>query len=492
VKRWPGLLLTLVALGACSMEPAYHRPAMPVPPSWPVGDAYLKQSEAALPAYSYRDVFGDPRLRAVIEQALANNEDVRQAVANIATARAQYRIQRAELLPQLDASASYKRSGSADGTSEQTQVEASVASYELDLFGRVRSLTGAARDRYFASESAARATRLTLVADVADAWLQYAADTSLLDVARQTADAARESVRLTQRRLDGGIAPRSDVRQAEIVLHTAEADIASQTTAVAQDLNALQLLAGSQVDVANLPRSIEDAGARLAEVPAGLDSSILLRRPDVIEAEWQLRAANAQIGAARAALFPKITLTGLAGLATSGLGALFSGGSFIWQAGAGAGLPIFDGGAGKASVDQSKAQRDAALAVYRKAIENAFADVANTLARRGTIDAQLDAAMAGRFAAADNFHLAELRYRGGITSYLEDLSARQSLYTAERSLASTRLLRATNLVALYRSLGGDALVGLPCETRDEGGQSGLNSSKPTQPATVLRDCRHAP
>lgn len=463
MRRCAAFLLALTALGGCSMAPKFERGALPVPPTWPAGDAYLKQSEAALPSYSYRDVFPDPRLQATIGQALVNNQDVQLAVANIEAARARYRIQRAELLPQLGVGATYRRSDSGNtpndaaggGPRDQFSVDASVAAYELDLFGRLRSLADAERNRYFATEAAARATRLTLVADVADAWLAYAADSSLLAVARQTAEAARESMRLTGRRLQGGVAPRSDVRQAEIVLRTAEADVADLTTAVAQDLNALQLLVGAPVDPALLPPSIEDAAARLVEVPAGLDSTILLRRPDVIDAEFQLRAANAEIGAARAALFPRITLTGLLGFASDALGSLFDNGSFAWQAGGDATYSIFSGGAARANVALSKAQRDAALATYRRAVQSAFADVANTLARRGTIDAQLRASTAGREAAADNARLASLRYRGGIESYVEELAARQALYSAERSLVQTRLLRASNLVALYRSLGGD-------------------------------------
>ena len=461
MKRRAIAALALFAVSACSLEPRYARTELPVPPGWPVGDAYLRQSEAALAGYSYREVFADPRLLAVIERALAQNQDLARAAANIAAARAQYRIQRAELLPQLDAGASYRRSGDdsggggGGGGGSGFSADLSVSGYEIDLFGRLRSLSGAARDRYLASEAGARAVRLTLIADVADAWLAHAADSSLLALARDTAEAARESVRLTNRRLQGGIAPRSDLRQAEIVLRTAEADIAAQTTAVAQNRNALELLTGSPVDPAILPAAIEQAGANLREVPAGIDSSILLRRPDILEAEWQLRAANADIGAARAALFPRITLTGLLGLAAPGLGALFSGGSFSWQAGADASYPIFRAGAGKANVRLSEAQRDVALAQYRKAIQSAYADVANALARRGTIQPQLLAVQGGRDAAADNLHLAGLRYRGGITSYLEELTARQALYSAERNLVEARRLRAANLVALYRALGSD-------------------------------------
>ncbi|MDB5724490.1 MAG: transporter [Novosphingobium sp.] len=449
--------LLAIALAGCSLEPKYTRTELPVPSSWPVGDAYLRQSEAALPSYRWQDVFGDPRLKAVIAQALVNNQDLAVAAANIAAARAQFKIQRAELLPEIDLGASASRRGggaTADGNS--FSLDAGINGYELDLFGRIRSETKAAQNRYFATEAGARATRLTLVSDVADAWLAYATDTSLMRIAERTAANARQSVTLTRTRLDGGIAPRTDLRQAEITLHTAEASIADQTTLVAQDVNALQLLVGAPIDPANLPATIDEAGARLSEVPAGLDSTILLRRPDVVQAEWQLRAANAEIGAARAALFPKISLTTLLGFAAPGLGSLFSSGSFNYSAGVDANYPIFRAGAGKANVALTEAQRDAALGTYRKAIQSAFADVADTLARRGTIDRQLAAAQAGRAAAADNANLAEMRYRGGITSFLESLTAQQALYNAERSLADVQRLRATNLIALYRSLGGEA------------------------------------
>jgi multidrug efflux system outer membrane protein len=462
--RGLALLVPALILAGCSMEPKYAQPTLPVPPSWPVGDAYLAQSEAALPRYAWQDVFADPRLRAIIGQALANNQDLARAAANIVAAREQYNIQRADLLPQLDASAGYRRT---DGGGETTSLGLSVASYELDLFGRVRAEAHAAQDRYFATEAGARATRLTLIADIADAWIAHGSDSSLLGIARRTAATAGEGVKLTRLRLEGGVAPRSDVRQAEITLRTAEADIAAQTTLVAQDRNALELLVGAPVDPVLLPDSIENAAAQIAEVSAGADSSILLRRPDVVQSEWQLRAASADIGAARAALFPRITLTTLLGLASPALGNLFSGDSFSWQAGANASYSIFQAGAGKANVRYQQAQRDAALASYRKAIQNAFTDVADALARRGTIDAQLAATRAGREAAADNAKLSEMRYRGGISSYLESLTAQQALYGAERSLVNVQRLRAMNRVALYRSLGGDSFEPGILDTRSD-------------------------
>ena len=432
-----------------------------VPQHWPSGPAYTDAGTAAAPRYSYRDVLADPRLVALIDTGLAHNQDVALALANIAAARAQYRIQRAALMPQINAGGGWSHAegegtmlGGATVKGNAYLAEGSAA-YELDLFGRVRSLTTAQRARYLASVEAARATRLTLVADIADAWLTYAADASLLTIARNTATAARASVALTTRRVEGGIAPLSDQRQAELTLHGAEADVAAQTTALARDVNALRLLTGAEVAPANLPADIADADTRLAALPAGLDSAVLLRRPDVAEAELSLRAAKANVGAARAGLFPKITLTGVAGVASTALSALFTGGAFAWGTNAAASWPIFNGGATKSAFRLAQAQRDASLAAYRKTIESAFRDVADTLARGGTIDAQLAATTAARDAAADNFRLADRRYQGGVTGWLESLTAQQALYAEEKALVSTRLAAASNRVALYRALGGD-------------------------------------
>jgi multidrug efflux system outer membrane protein len=462
MKRAATLLMLSATLAGCSMEPAYVRPEAPVPLSWPAGDAYLKQSEAALPRVSYRDIFRDPRLQKLIEQALANNRDLRIAAANIAAARAQYRIQRANQLPQVDANAGATvaegRSSTTSGTHSSFSADVGVASFELDLFGRVASLSHAEQDRYFATEAAARATRLTLVGDIADAWLNHAADASLLKIAQDTAASAQSSVKLTQARLDGGIAPRTDLRQAEQVLETARGDVALQTTALAQDVNALQLLVGAPIDTTLLPAAIDEAAPSVAELPAGIDSGILLRRPDVVQAEYQLRAANAEIGAARAALFPRISLTGLLGVASNALTGLFSGGAFGWSAGAIANYPIFNAGAGRAGVQLSQAQRDAAVATYEKAIQTAFRDVADALARRGTITEQLRAATAKASAAQDTYTLTDARYRGGIDPFLTSLDAQRSLYAARRTLVSTQLIEASNLVSLYRALGGDDLL----------------------------------
>ena len=445
------------------MQPAYVRPGPPIPTSWPQGDAYLRQTEATLPAVNYRDIFRDARLQALIEQALTNNRDLMVVAANIAAAREQVRIQRAQQLPQVDATARASADSGGDGENVSTRYDLGVGinAFEIDLFGRLRSLTDVQRNRYFATEAAARATRLALVADIAAAWLTYAADASLLRIAEDTVASAEKSVRLTRARLEGGIAPRTDLRQAEQILEAARADAADQKTALAQDINLLRLLVGAEVDPALLPSSIDQAAGMVRELPAGLDSLVLLRRPDVVEAEYELRAANAQIGAARAALFPRITLTGLLGLTSTSLSGLFSGGAFQWSPGSDVTYSIFQGGAGRANVRFTEAQRNAAVATYQRTIQQAFREVADALARRGTIGEQLSARQSQREAAADTYLLTEARYRNGIESFLGSLDAQRSYYSAQRTLVLSRLEAATNLVELYRSLGGDSLLGTP-------------------------------
>lgn len=452
-------ILALMASACTSMEPAYVRPEAAVPPSWPVGDSYLAQSEAGLPALSYKDIFRDPRLQTLIAQALVNNQDLAAAAANVAAAREQYHIQRANQLPEVNATAGGTVSGEkGGGTSGSYTAGVGVTGFELDLFGRLRSLSHAELQRYFATESGARATRLALVGSIADAWLLYAADSSLLALARETARSAATSVKLTRARLEGGIAPRTDLRQAEGILNAAQADVAAQTTALAQDVNALQLLVGTPIDPKLLSNSIDEATPTIARLPAGLDSTILLRRPDVLEAEYQLRAANAEIGAARAALFPKISLTGLLGLASEALARLFTGGAFGWTAGASATYSIFNGGAARSNVRLTEAQRTAALAVYEKAIQTAFRDVSDALARRGTMLEEVDARQRQAAAAQDNLKLNEARYRAGIDSFLSTLDAQRSYYSSVRTLVATRLEEGQNLVDLYQALGGDELI----------------------------------
>ncbi|WP_157219066.1 efflux transporter outer membrane subunit [Flavisphingomonas formosensis] len=469
-------ITALAALAGCSLQPAYERPSPAVPPAWPQGDAYLRQSEATLPSINYRDIFRDTHLQGLIEQALANNQDLRVALANVASARAQYRVAHAAIFPQIDASGgvTVRRpsdsgtttggtntgtgSSSGDRTTTSYSAEVGTTSFEIDLFGRLRSLSNAAFDEYLGTEAAARAARLTLVAGVANAYLQLAADRSLLAIAVDTEKSAQKSVELTRARLQGGIAPRTDLRQAETILATAQSDQAALTTAVAQDRNALELLVGTPVADTALPASLEAIDGLLAELPAGLDSGILLRRPDVVEAEYSLRAANARIGAARAAFFPRVSLTALAGLASTALSSLFTGGAFTWSVAPSATLPIFDAGANKGNLRYAEAQRDLAIANYRKAIQTAFREIADALARRGTIDRQLAADTKLEEAARDSLFLGTARYREGIDAYLATLDAQRSFYSARQTLTNARLVRAQNLVSLYQTLGGDQLV----------------------------------
>ena len=459
-------LVAVLLAGCMSMEPAYVRPDAAVPASWPVGDVYLRQSEAALPAITFRDIFRDARLQLLIEQGLANNRDLAIAAANIASAREQYRIQRADLYPHLNAAAGVSAQpapSGENGTNADYRAGVSVPAFELDLFGRVRSLTKAELNRYFATEAAARSTRLALVADIANGWLTYAADASILKIAEDTATSARRSVSLTRARLEGGIAPRTDLRQAEQILFAAEATVARQRTALAQDVNLLQLLVGATIDPALLPASIEQAAPTIAALPAGISSLVLLRRPDVMQAEYQLRAANAEIGAARAALFPNISLTGLLGFASNALGKLLSSG-LGWTASAAASMPIFDAGASRSNVHRSVAEREAAAAGYQKSIQTAFREVGDALARQGTAADELRARHAQEASAADNFKLAEARYRAGIDDFLASLDAQRTYYAAQQSLVLMQLDAASNLVDLYRALGGDSLY-LPEEVR---------------------------
>jgi multidrug efflux system outer membrane protein len=471
--RRSAALLALLATGCMSMEPKYARPNPAIPTSWPVGDAYLRQSEADLPALTYKDIFRDPRLQTLIAQALANNRNLAAAAANIVAAREQYRIQRAQQFPQLEAAAGVTVTGERDngdssngsGSSSSGsnivanyQAGLNVPTYELDLFGRLRSLTHVELNRYFATEAGARATRLTLVADVATAWLNHAADSSQLRIDQETVASAERSVRLTRLRLEGGIAPRTDLRQAEQIMSQAQADLARQRTALAQDVNALQLLVGAPIDSALLPGSVDEALGTIAPVPAALDSYVLLRRPDVVQAEYQLRSANAQIGAARAALFPRITLTGLLGFASSALGGLFTGGAFGWSAGADATYTIFQAGAGRANVRLSEAQRSAAIATYQSTIQTAFREVADALARRGSINDEIAARQREQAATADTYRLTDARYRAGIDPFLNVLDAQRSYYLAQQTLVLTKLNAALNIVDLYQAIGGDALL----------------------------------
>lgn len=458
-------------LGGCSMAPAYQRPAAPVPAALPQGPAYpaLQPTDGAVDAIGWHDFFTDPRLQRVIASALSQNRDLRVSVANVAAARAEYRVANAARLPTLTATPAVSRyhgsvsssgyvGGSGDNAATTTDafgVSGGSVAFEIDLWGRVRSLSRAALETWLASEEGTRATRIALIAEVASSWLTVAARADALTVARDTLHSREQTLALARQREAQGIGTVLEVAQAETLEASSRSDIAAYQTALAQATNALQLLVGGTIAVDDLPVSLGDADAVRASLPVGLDSAVLLRRPDVLAAEHQLQAANANIGAARAALFPTISLTGLVGLASGSLGGLFDrGGTFNWGVAGSATQTLFDGGARAGNLAAARARHDAAIASYEKAVQSAFSDVANALARRGTIDAQLSAQQDNLASAQKAAAITEARYRTGVDSWLAALDAARTAYAARQSLIATRLDRATNMVTLYEVLGG--------------------------------------
>ncbi|MDT7933524.1 MAG: efflux transporter outer membrane subunit [Sphingomonadaceae bacterium] len=482
----------LGAITGCSFEPSYERPHTAVPPAWPSGPAY-EAATAGLPAARFADVVRDPKLVAVVNLALAHNQNLAAALANVELARGQYRITRAAQFPAISAGGqlTLAQGGSSaagaivgDEFRSIYSVNLGLAAFELDLFGRLRSQTRAAIANYLATDLGVASTRLTLVAEVANAFLVLAADRSLLRIAEDTQRVAAQSVELTRARLQGGVAPRSDLAQAQTIEATARSAIASQTTQVAQDLNALELLTGVPIPRELQPTGIEEIDGALGDAPAGLSSEILLRRPDVLAAEYRLRGANASIGAARAAFFPRISLTAATGFLSPALAGLFNDNRFTWQVAPSVTVPIFQGGALRGNLAVARGNRNLALAQYQFAIQNAFRDVTNALARRGTIEAQLAADRAREAAALDTLNLTTARYRGGIDPFLTTLDAQRTLFTARQVLVATRLTRAANRIELYRAIGGDELTDpLPLSGRHARAEAARMSPPRSSPAS---------
>ncbi|QXQ05692.1 efflux transporter outer membrane subunit [Sphingosinicellaceae bacterium] len=413
-------------LSGCNLAPAYVRPGLPVAPSLPTGASYGPAASTTQVDLPWREVLTDAKLRTIIDRALANNRDLRVAVANVASARASYRVQRASQLPTIAAggTASYAGGGSASGAVDVFAADVGISSFEIDLFGRLKNLSKAAFETYLGTEAGARNTRLTLIAETATAYATMAADQELLVVAQDTVASTARSLKLTVALNEAGLAGKVDIRSIETTNAQARSDVENATTQVAQDRNALELLVGAPVEDALLPGTLDDLGRGIAKVRVGLSSQVLLGRPDVIEAEHQLVGANANIGAARAAFFPTITLTSAVGFASTALSSLFTGGAFSWSAGPSASLPIF-GGTTRGNLDYSKAQRDLYVAQYEKAVQTAFREVADALARAGTIERQQAAQAALLTASSQAYTLAEARYREGIDTYLTTLVAQR-------------------------------------------------------------------
>ena len=459
-KRFTPLVLALALAGCVNLAPKYERPAAPVAGSFPqlpaAGGATLPTATSEAPAsIAWQRFFADARLRQLIELSLANNRDLRVAILNIEQARAQYRIARADRVPTVSAAVTGNRQTTGEDAPIQSTYSAglAVSNFELDLFGRVRNLSEAALAQYLATEEARKTAQISLIASVANSYLSLLADDELLAITEQTLKTREESFKLTQLRFENGVSSKLELQQSSSLVETARATLAQLRRLRAQDANTLTLLVGQPIPE-NLPAGATLAQTELPDLPAGLPSDLLTVRPDIRSAEQQLIAANANIGAARANYFPRISLTGSAGSASTELSGLFKSGSFGWTFAPQAILPIFDLGRVSAGVDVARAGRDIAVAQYERTIQTAFREVADALAGQATYSEQLRAQRAVAAAEQDRFNLSDLRYRSGAASYLDLLDAQRSLFQAQQQAVEANLARLQNQVTLYRVLGG--------------------------------------
>lgn len=457
-------------LSGCSLVPDYLRPDSPVPAAWPQGPAYRNEAAARagqspLGDVAWKEFFTDVTLRALIQQALDNNRDLRVAALNITVARATYRVTESNLLPTVDAGASEtmqhtpKALGTTipqrEMTTRRYAANLGVTSFELDLFGRLRSLEEQALEKYLATEAARTSTQIALVAEVANAYLTLLGDRKLLALTEDTLQTRVKSLDLIQRSFERGIGSQLDVAQARSSVETARASRARYIRQVDLDKNALILLVGSPIEDSALSAAGDlDSVRFVEELPVGLPSEVLLRRPDIVQAEHQLMAANANIGAARAAFFPVLSLTGSGGFSSLTLDTLFQASSGAWAFVPQITMPIFDAGKNVANLDSAKGSRDIAVAQYEKAIQSAFREVADALAAKGTLSDQLAAQTALVGATRDSYRLSQARYDRGIDSYLTVLDSQRSLYSAEQDQIAVQVARLSNLVNLYKVLGG--------------------------------------
>jgi multidrug efflux system outer membrane protein len=467
--RRSGVALVAVAalIAGCSLQPVYERPSAPVAGAYPTGDAYKSSTggsgSTTLPAadIGWRDFLTDPRLQRLVEIGLANNRDLRVGALNVAQTQAQYRIQRAALFPQI--------SGFADSSSSRTPASLAAtgsatvthdysvglsAAWEIDFFGRLQSLSDQALQQYFATAQARKAVNILLVSEITDQYLTLLADDELLAVTQRTLETAQASYKLTLLQFNAGTGSELSVRQAETVVEQARANYSAQLRGRAQAENALVLLIGQPLPTDLPPPAPLNAQAILADIPADLPSDLLVRRPDIMQAEATLRGANANIGAARAAFFPTISLTGNLGTASSALGGLFKAGSLAWSFLPSLTLPIFEAGQLQANLDVATVQKDINVAQYEKTIQTAFREVSDGLAARGTYDDQVASLERLTEAQQRRLDLSDMRFRNGVDPYLTVLTAQTDLYNAQQTLVAARLARLTNLVDLYRSLGG--------------------------------------
>ncbi|MBC3377302.1 efflux transporter outer membrane subunit [Pseudomonas sp. SWRI92] len=458
--RWP-LLAILTLLGGCmNLAPQYERPEAPVSEQWlPVASTPKGEVSADI---EWQNFFTDSRLARLQSLALSNNRDLRLAVLNVEKAQAQYRIQRAESLPSIDASVSgthgrtpgsLSNTGSA-ATTHDYSAQLGFSSYEVDLFGRVQNLQDEALEDYLSLTETRRSTQISLVAEVATAWLTLAADNERLHLAQETLRSQQATYELTQRSHALGGSSGLSVAQAQTTVESARVDAAAYESQILQDRNALRLLVGSDIPEELLPGEYLESAAALVQVPAELPSSLLQRRPDVLAAEHTLKSANIDIGAARAAFFPSISLTANAGSSSSALSGLFKSGSGAWTFAPSISLPIFDAGSNRATLDSAKTEREIQVQTYQQTLQSAFKEVADALAERSTLDRRIEAQQALTDASRKSFELSDALYRGGSQSYLEALDAQRSLYSAQQDLITLRLTEQSNRVTLYKVIGG--------------------------------------
>jgi multidrug efflux system outer membrane protein len=466
MKRNLFIFLSMIfsLLSSCTLAPTYTRPDAPVPSAWPTGAAYNETKTAssapAITNMPWREFITDERLQKVIETAVQNNRDLRLAVLNVERARAYYGIQRAELLPAVNAVGSMSKAlvpadlsttGSAM-TTEQYSVNLGIISWEIDFFGRIRSLKDQALEEYMATEDARRSTQIMLVSAVAQAYLTLAADRENLKLVASTLEAQEASYKLIRKRYEAGIASELDLRRAESQVDTARVNVARYTQLAAQDENTLNLLAGSPMPSALLPAELGSINPP-KEISSGLSSELLLRRPDILAVEHRLKAANANIGAARAAFFPRISLTTAIGTTSADLSGLFKAGQGTWSFAPQIVMPIFDARMWSA-YNVTKAEKEIYVTQYEKVIQTSFREVADALAVRGTVEQQIAAQQSLVDAVAETYRLSNTRYTKGIDSYLSVLDAQRSLFSAQQGLIILRLARLVNRVTLYMVLGG--------------------------------------
>lgn len=466
IRKKLGIAAVIGALGAlagcANLAPDFVRPAAPVAESWPETGRTVVGEGRALGEIGWQEFFTEPRLKQLVELSLQNNRDLRVAALNIDKARAQYQVADANRYPAINAAGGQTAQQSADDLSQTGQgaltrqytAGIGFSSFELDFFGRMTNLKDQALEQFLATEEARRSVQISLVAEVANAWLTLAADQERLQLSRETLASQRESAKMTQRSFDAGISTAVDLNQTRIALEYARAEVARYTAVVAQDRNALTLLVGAQPPEDLLPKTLTEVATSLADIPAGVPSETLLQRPDVIQAERLLRAANASIGAARAAFFPRITLTATGGVASNNLSNLFDSGNGTWLFVPQIVIPIFNAGSNQANLDSARAEQAIRIASYEKAIQSAFREASDALAVRSTISEQIDAQKALVTAARESYRLTDLRYQKGVDSYQPVLEALRTQFSSQQTLITAQLARQSNAVNLYKVFGG--------------------------------------